>query len=87
MAEQVALAAKTSRHLAEGDQLGDSWLLDEPPLLSPASYLQPYRPSLVAVDNLSIEESSADRAGEVLRELGLDDLVTVVNADLRDSIG
>ncbi|MBT0772350.1 class I SAM-dependent methyltransferase [Kineosporia sp. J2-2] len=86
-AEESALAAKTSHHLARSGELGEEWLLDRPPLLAPASYLEPYRPSLVAIDNLSIEESSAARTSEVLARLGLDDLVAVVNADLRDSIG
>lgn len=83
-AESAALARKTRPYLAGGVALDETWLLTEPPLAAPGSYLQPYRPSLVAVDNLSIAGSSAGLALEVLRELDLDRLVTVVNADLRD---
>ncbi|MFI9361000.1 hypothetical protein ACIG5E_08050 [Kitasatospora sp. NPDC053057] len=85
-AEAGALAAKTQRHLATEGELNDSWLLSEPPLVAPVSHLAPYRPRLVAVDNLSIADSSAGRVQKVLGELGLADRVTVVNADLRDSI-
>lgn len=85
-AESLALAAKTRGHLDGGEQLNDDWLLANPPLVSPALHLEPYRPQLVAIDNLSIADSSAGRVHEVLTELGLDDRVTVVNADLRDSL-
>jgi predicted O-methyltransferase YrrM len=83
--ESVALAAKTRKHLARGAELDDAWLLADPPLVSPSHHLEPYRPRLVAVDNLSIAESSAGRVQEVLRELDLDGRVTVVNADLKDA--
>ncbi|MFJ4621590.1 class I SAM-dependent methyltransferase [Streptomyces sp. NPDC088812] len=83
--ESVALAAKTREHLARGAELDDSWLLADPPLVSPSHHLEPYRPRLVAVDNLSIADSSAGRVQEVLRELDLDGWVTVVNADLKDA--
>ncbi|WP_306311299.1 class I SAM-dependent methyltransferase [Streptomyces hydrogenans] len=85
-AESVALAAKTREHLDAGRVLDDSWLLAEPPLVTPSLHLEPYRPVLAAVDNLSIAESSAGRVREVLAELGLDERVTVVNADLKDSL-
>jgi predicted O-methyltransferase YrrM len=85
-AERAALASKTSRYLDANGELDDSWLFDEPPLLTPESFVEQYRPALVAVDNLSIEESSAGLAWDVVRELGLDRWVTVVNADLRDCV-
>jgi predicted O-methyltransferase YrrM len=85
--EAAALADKTRRHLDGDGVLDDSWLLDEPPLLAPESYVDDYRPVLVAVDNLSIAESSAPLAWEVLCELGLDPWVRVVNADLRECAG
>ncbi|MFR9725747.1 hypothetical protein ACL02R_20630 [Streptomyces sp. MS19] len=84
-AESAALAAKTRDHLARGAGLDDTWLLADPPLVSPSPHLAPYRPRLVAVDNLSIADSSAGRVREVLGGLGLDGLVTVVNSDLRDA--
>ncbi|MFF9147949.1 class I SAM-dependent methyltransferase [Streptomyces sp. NPDC014861] len=85
-AESLALAEKTRAHLDAGHALDDSWLLAEPPLVTPSLHLEPYRPVLAAVDNLSIAESSAGRVREVLAELGLDERVTVVNADLKDSL-
>ncbi|GAA3390656.1 class I SAM-dependent methyltransferase [Streptomyces roseoviridis] len=85
-AESLALAAKTRSHLDAGRPLDDAWLLSEPPLVTPSVHLEPYRPRLAAVDNLSIADSSAGRVREVLTELGLDDRVTVVNADLKDSL-
>ncbi|MFD0372168.1 class I SAM-dependent methyltransferase [Streptomyces sp. NPDC059071] len=84
--ESLALAAKTREHLDAGRRLDDGWLLAEPPLVTPSLHLEPYHPRLAAVDNLSIAESSAGRVREVLTELGLDDRVTVVNADLKDSL-
>jgi len=86
-AESAALAAKTRSHLAGSDTLDDSWLLADPPLVTPDFHLTPFRSSFVAVDNLSIEDSSAPRVQEVLSELGLGERVTVLNADLRDCIG
>jgi predicted O-methyltransferase YrrM len=85
-AERVALAAKTNRHLGGDGGLDDDWLLAEPALLAPESFVDPYRPALVAVDNLSIAESSAALVWDVLRELNLDRWASVVNADLRNSI-
>ncbi|WP_410580497.1 hypothetical protein [Amycolatopsis sp. lyj-108] len=82
-AESEALAAKSRRHLDGEGELDETWLNEEPPLARPDYYLEPYRPTLVAVDDLSIEESSAGRVRTVLRELELEDRVTVVNADLR----
>ncbi|MGW2057037.1 class I SAM-dependent methyltransferase [Streptomyces sp. NPDC001840] len=83
--ESRALAAKTREHLDRGAELDDAWLLADPPLVSPSHHLEPYLPRLVAVDNLSIADSSADRVQEALRELDLDARVTVVNADLKDA--
>lgn len=82
-AESVALADKTESYL-ERAGLDESWLEAEPPLARPGYYLDPYRPTFVAVDDLSIAESSAGAVRTVLRELGLDDRVTIVNANLRE---
>lgn len=83
-AQGAALAAKTRRYLDRDRPLDDEWLYGEPALLAPDFYRTSYRPRLVAVDDLSIPESSSGRVRDVLRELGLDDLVTVINADLRE---
>lgn len=85
-AESVALAAKTRAHLDGGSELDDIWAYTEPPLLAPSAYIEPYRPRFAAVDNLSIEASSAGRVLDVLAELGLDPYVQVVNADLHDCL-
>ncbi|MGZ2359809.1 class I SAM-dependent methyltransferase [Streptomyces sp. 372A] len=82
--EAETLAAKTRTHLAGGAELDDVWAYTEPPLLAPSFYAKPHRPRFVAVDNLSIEASSADRVLDVLTRLGLDDRVQVVNADLHE---
>ncbi|MGQ4490548.1 class I SAM-dependent methyltransferase [Streptomyces sp. SAS_281] len=82
--EAETLAAKTRTHLAGGAELDDVWAYTEPPLLAPSFYAEPHRPRFVAVDNLSIEASSADRVLDVLTRLGLDDRVQVVNADLHE---
>jgi predicted O-methyltransferase YrrM len=81
--ESAALANKTGEFLAAGECLGENWLNADPALLAPDFYVTEYAPRMVAVDNLSIPESSAVRVRGVLTELGLDDLVTVVNSDLR----
>ena len=86
-AESAALAAKTRARLDRGVPLDEDWLDAEPALLAPDFYTEPHRPRLVAVDDLSIPESSSTQVSDVLRELELDDLVTVVNADLRDCAG
>ncbi|CCH30834.1 class I SAM-dependent methyltransferase [Actinosynnema sp. NPDC047251] len=83
-AQAPALAAKTRPYLDRDADLDDEWLYGEPALLAPEFYNAPYRPRLVAVDDLSIPESSSSRVWDVLRDLGLDELVTVVNADLRE---
>ncbi|WP_406395226.1 class I SAM-dependent methyltransferase [Streptomyces sp. NBC_00882] len=83
--ERRSLARKTERHLGEGRSLDESWLLEHPALAAPASYLTPYRPRLVAIDDLSIPESSAGHVQNVLRKLGLEDRVTIVNSNIRDS--
>ncbi|MFD7614918.1 hypothetical protein [Streptomyces sp. NPDC059828] len=82
--ESAALAAKTRPYLDGGAELDETWLNAEPPLAVPAQYLEPYRPRLVAVDDLSIADSSAGRVKEVLDELGLTDRVTIVNAPLQE---
>jgi len=81
--ESLALADKTRGYMATGTKLDDQWLYSQPALLAPGFYVEPYRTEFVAVDNLSMADSSAARVREVLRELGLDDRVTIVNADLR----
>jgi len=83
-AESRALAAKSRAYVGGAADLDDGWLDAEPALLHPTFYLEPFQPRLVAVDNLSIESSSAPRVLAVLDELGLAGQVTVVNADLRD---
>ncbi len=80
--ESAGLAEKTRRELAAGNALGETWLLAEPPLVSPEFHLGPYEPRLVAMDNLSLEDSSAKHVTDVLAELRLDEFVTVVNSDL-----
>ncbi|MFI9005884.1 hypothetical protein ACIGNX_01460 [Actinosynnema sp. NPDC053489] len=80
--EASALVRKTRSHLADGS-LDEAWLLADPPLVDPAYHLVERVPHLVAVDDLSIAESSADRVAAVLREWGLDELVTVVDSDVR----
>lgn len=82
--ESRGLAEKTARHLGDSASLDDTWLNATPALAAPTFYLAPYEPGLVAVDDLSNPWSSAARVGEILDGLGVDDLVTVVNADVRD---
>ncbi|RCG27389.1 hypothetical protein DQ384_26605 [Sphaerisporangium album] len=82
-AESPALAAKTRPYLDGGVPLDETWMDSPPALLAPGFYGAPYLPRLVAVDDLSIPESSSSKVWDVLRELELDHLVTVVNADLR----
>ncbi|MFD8363456.1 hypothetical protein ACFW9V_22670 [Streptomyces hygroscopicus] len=83
--ERTSLARKTARFLAKGENLGEDWLLEHPALAAPAAYLEPYRPRLAAIDDLSIPESSAGRVQDVLRRLGVDSWVTIVNSDIRDA--
>lgn len=83
-AQGPALATKTRPYLDSGTPLDDEWMYGEPALLAPEFYSAGYQPRLVAVDDLSIPESSSPRVWEVLLDLGLDELVTVVNADLRE---
>jgi hypothetical protein len=85
-AESLALAAKSRSYLDAGAPLDEQWLNAAPSLLAPEFYCTDYRPRLVAVDDLSIVESSSGRVGDVLHELSLEHLVTVVNADLRDCV-
>jgi len=84
--ESRALVEKTRPHLDRGIDLNDDWLYAEPALLAPTFYREPYRAEFVAVDNLSIAESSAPTVREVLHELALHDRVTIINADLRDCL-
>jgi predicted O-methyltransferase YrrM len=86
-AESPALADKTRPYVETGTPLGEEWLNAAPSLLAPEFYRGGYAPRLVAVDDLSIPESSSARVRDVLRDLELDHLVTVVNADLRDCLG
>ncbi|MGW4476032.1 hypothetical protein ACWENQ_40735 [Nonomuraea sp. NPDC004354] len=86
-AESSALAAKSRPYLDGGAPLDDAWLEADPALLAPGFYTESYRPRLVAVDDLSVPESSSAKVWDVLCDLGLDPLVTVVNADLRDCVG
>jgi predicted O-methyltransferase YrrM len=83
-AEAEALAGKTKAYLDADIALDEQWLNAEPALLAPGFYQDPYRATLVAVDNLSIEDSSAPAVQGVLDDLGLLDRVTIVNADLHD---
>jgi predicted O-methyltransferase YrrM len=84
--ESLALAEK-SRPYVDGDvEFDDHWLNADPALLTPSFYLEPYQPEFVAVDNMSMDGSSAPQVQEVLRELGLEERVTIVNADLHDCI-
>ncbi|MFD4375308.1 hypothetical protein [Streptomyces sp. NPDC058486] len=85
--ESRLLAAKTRPYLGSGAPLDDDWLRAAPALAAPASYLEPYRPRFVAVDDRSIPESSAGRVEDVLAELGLGGQVTVVDAPLREAAG
>ena len=83
--ERLALSAKTEQRLASGETLDENWLLEHPALAAPEAYLEPYRPRFAAIDDLSIEESSAGRVQDVLRRIGLDDRVTIVNSDVRNA--
>jgi predicted O-methyltransferase YrrM len=84
--ESHDLAKKSRPYLDGGAELDEAWLHAEPPLLHPSFYLEPYEPRLVALDNLSIAGSSASQVMDVLGELGLADLVTVLNAELHDGV-
>ncbi|MGW5052574.1 class I SAM-dependent methyltransferase [Actinokineospora sp. NPDC004072] len=83
-AQAPALAAKTRGYLDRGADLDDEWMYAEPSLLAPEFYTSPYQPRMVAVDDWSVPESSSPRVLDVLRGLGLDEQVTVVNANLRE---
>ncbi|MDH6124890.1 class I SAM-dependent methyltransferase [Kitasatospora sp. GP82] len=86
-AEAAALARKTLPYLADDRELDEAWIEGEPALLLPAAYRDPYRPRLVAIDDLSDTGSSAPRVSQVLAELGLAERVTVVNSDMRGAVG
>jgi len=81
--EQAALAEKTKRHLETADGLDTEWVYADPALRAPGFYLEPYAPQFVAVDDLSIPDSSAGHVLDVLGSLGLADRVQVINADIR----
>lgn len=83
--ERLSLARKTGSRLSSGQRLDETWLLEHPALAAPGAYLEPYRPRLAAIDDLSIEESSAGGVQDVLRRIGLDDRVTIVNSDVRNA--
>jgi predicted O-methyltransferase YrrM len=84
--ESSGLAQKTRRYLDSDTDLDDQWLYTMPALLTPSFYVEPYRAEFVAVDNLSIADSSAAQVQTALRELGLGDRVTIINADLHDCL-
>ncbi|MGW5878744.1 hypothetical protein ACWFMI_19565 [Nocardiopsis terrae] len=79
--ESEALAAKSREHMARG-ALGDEWLLADPALVTPSEHLEPHTPRLVALDDLSMDDSSAPDVLNVLEELHLTRLVEVVNTEL-----
>jgi predicted O-methyltransferase YrrM len=83
-AERQGLAAKTQPYLDADSALDNDWLYTEPALLSPAYYRSHYQPRLIAVDAMVGEDTSAPQVLAALAELGLKDLVTIVNAELRD---
>ncbi|MCS7476769.1 class I SAM-dependent methyltransferase [Umezawaea endophytica] len=83
-AEASALAAKTARHLDSVGELDSDWLHADPALRAPGFYLDPYQPRFIAVDDLSIPDSSAGRVMDVLASLGLAEHVQVVNANIRE---
>ncbi|MFI9328668.1 class I SAM-dependent methyltransferase [Kitasatospora sp. NPDC052868] len=85
--EAAALTRKTLPYLADGRELDEEWIETEPALLLPAGYREPYRPRLVAIDDLSDTGSSAAEVGRVLAELGLTERVSVVNSDMRGAVG
>ncbi|HEX7304446.1 hypothetical protein [Lentzea sp.] len=82
--ESAALAAKTAGHLDTAGALDTDWVYAEPALRAPGFYLDPYEPKFVAVDDLSIPDSSAGQVLEVLESLGLADRVQVINANVRE---
>lgn len=83
-AEAAALITKTAPYLDRGRPLDDTWLAAEPALVNADFHREPYRPQFVAIDDLSIPQSSASQVLDVLGELDLLDRVTVVNADLHE---
>lgn len=85
-AETQALARKTVPYLADTRDLDEQWLNTKPVMAAPGFYVEPYRPQFIAIDDLSIAESSAGRVREVLDELGLADRVRVLNSHLHDCI-
>lgn len=85
-AESEALAGKTRKHTEHGS-LKEAWLLDNPALATPSEYLEPYAPRLVALDDFSMDDSSAPHVLKVLEELGLADVVDVVNTGLSEAHG
>jgi hypothetical protein len=84
VAESRALAEKTRPYVAGGAMLDETWLMAEPALVTPTFHLKPYRPRFIAVDDLSIADSSAGLVQEVLGRLHLADRVRVINADLHE---
>jgi predicted O-methyltransferase YrrM len=84
--ERQALAAKTQPYFDADSALDNDWLFTEPALLSPTYYRSQYQPRLVAIDAMEGQDTSAPQVSAVLAELGLKDLVTVVNAELRSCV-
>lgn len=52
-------------------------------VLVPEYYEEKYRPSLIAIDDMSLEGSTAPKVQETLKRLELDSLVDVHNGDFR----
>lgn len=84
-AEAVALDAKSAPYLRASRPLDDDWLAADPALVAPAFHRTAHEPRLAVVDDFRVADSSAPRALDLLRSLGLDDVVTVVEGSLRDA--
>lgn len=70
---------EADRHLLAGPDRGQPRL----EVLIPPFYRQDYRPRLLAIDDFSVEGSSAPRVVEVLKTLGLDTVVQVREGNFR----
>jgi predicted O-methyltransferase YrrM len=82
--ERSALIAKTRTYLG-GDvtPVGSrDWQLAPPSFAVPGFYNQPHAPHLVAIDDLSDRDSSSSRTENVLADLDLTGLTTIINAPL-----
>lgn len=66
------------------------WVNTDPALASPQFYATPYEPRFLAIDSLTLSNSSAPKVCGVLAKLGLRNHVTVIDGDFRtvhDQIG